>query len=196
MVLGGDHGERIRLVAEFLEIGLSDARKNSGKTRRNARFFLAVTGAEQRVAHFRGCPCRHLFDADDQHVTTLPRLQEIAPGMNGGAARGAGVFGAAHRFEAQGRHRLQDQAGRKVLPRHAAVEHADEHRVDLLRRQTGIFDRRQRHVGNQRLGILVLMFAEGRMGPAHDDRIHLSLLPDFFSRPVSRIAHPARAVRS
>jgi hypothetical protein len=48
VVLGGDGRQRIRLVAEALEVAAGDAAEDAGKTRRVAAFFLHVGALDQR----------------------------------------------------------------------------------------------------------------------------------------------------
>ena len=72
VVLGGDPGEHVCLVAVFLEVALGDAPENRREAPVLAAFFLDVARLDQHLAYGGAGKLRHLLDADHQNPARLP----------------------------------------------------------------------------------------------------------------------------
>ncbi len=175
VVLCGDPGERVRLVAIALEIALGDLTENAGKPAFDPVFLLAVAGAEQNVADLRARHLGHLLDADDQSEPRLLGGNRVQPLVDCRRTGGAGILDPGRRLEAKAGIGLKHERGREFLADKAAVHRAEKDRVDIGRGDPGIGERRLRRLDDQRLNVLVLVLAEFRMRPAHDAPAHPAL---------------------
>ncbi len=170
MVLRGDAGERVGLVAVALEIGLGDAAEHAGEAAIDLALLLQVGGADQYVGDVRGLG--HLLGADDEHVPRALRRDGVHALMDRGRSRGAGILDARRRLEAQRRIGLQHQRRGEFLA-HEHAHGADENLIDVGGRQPGIGDRVGGDADDQGFDILAFELAEARMRPTHDAGGHV-----------------------
>ena len=112
VVLGGDHGERIGLVAVPLEVGGGDLAEDAGETARRVAVLRQVGGLEEVLADLGARRRRHLLDPDDERDAGAAGFDGLDGPVHGGRAGGAGVLDARRRLEAQRLARLQDERRR------------------------------------------------------------------------------------
>jgi hypothetical protein len=67
VVLGGDAGQRVGLVAVALEIFLRDLAENARKAALDLILLLAVGRPQQQVVDLRAADLGHFLDPDHQH---------------------------------------------------------------------------------------------------------------------------------
>ena len=67
VVLGGDAGQGVGLVAVALEIFLRDLTEDAGEAAFDLVLLLAVTSAQQQVIDLGAGHLGHLLDADNEH---------------------------------------------------------------------------------------------------------------------------------
>ena len=176
MVLGGDAGKRVGLVAPTLEVARGDLAENTGKAAVDIGFFAHVRCLEQVAPDLGSGRRRHLLGTDHEHDAGSLGGDCLEALMHGGRTGGAGVLDPAGAFEAQIRRGLEDQRGGKILGREAGVEMAEHDFVDVAGGDPGIGERLGRHPHDQALDRLALETAEGGVGPANDASGHGGLL--------------------
>ncbi len=109
VVLGGDHRQRVGLVAVFLEIALRDLAEHAGETPGGVAVFRQIRRAQQ-VAADLGCGrAGHLLDADHQHDLRGTGGNGPDALMHRRRAGRAGVLDPRGRLEPQLRIGLQHQ---------------------------------------------------------------------------------------
>ena len=172
VVLGGDHRQRIGLVAVFLEIGLRDLAEHAGKTAGGVAILRQIRCAQQVAADLRRGRPRHLLDADHQHDPGRTRRNGPDALMHGRRSGGAGILDPRRRLEAQLRIGLQHQRGGKILRREAGVEMPEHDLVDIASRNAGIGQRLVRNPDHQALDGFGIEFSERRMRPSDDAGCH------------------------
>ncbi len=190
VVLGGDHGQRIGLVAVFLEIQTGDLAENAGKAAIDLGFLAHIGRFQQIAPDLGGRRRRHLLDTDAKHDARRARLDRLDPLMHGSRAGGAGVFHPGRALETQIGRGLQHQRGGKILRRKACVKVPQHDLVDVLRPDAGIGQRLSRNPHNQAFDALTAQFSERGMGPAHDTSGHRGLLLPNFGR-IGRPSTPS-----
>ena len=168
VVLCGDGGQRVGLVAITLEVALGDLAEDPGETGGDFAFFAAVGCGEEDVADLRAGGGGHFFGADDEGEAAAAGGQEVAGAVDGGGAGGAGVFEAGGLGEAEFGDGLQDEGRRKVLFGEAVVEEGDEDAVDVGGVDAGIVDGGAGDAGDEGFDVGVFELAEGGVGPADD----------------------------
>ncbi len=178
VVLGGDHRQRIGLIAMALEVGARDLAEHAGEPARRATVLGQIGGLEKNVADLRPRRLRHLLDADHQHGLGALGLDGLDRLMHGGRSRRAGILDAGRRLEAELVIGLEDQGGGEILSGEAAVEMAEDHLVDVLRPKARVIQRLVGDADDQALDGLGVELAEGSMGPADDAGSHGCLLVD------------------
>ena len=180
VVLGGDHGQRIGLVAPFLEIEAGDLAEDAGEAAVDLGF-LAHVGCFQQVAPDLGAGVVVICSTPTQSTMRAARASiALMPLMHGGRTGGAGVLDPGRALEAQIGRGLQHQRGGKILCRKAGVEMPEHDLVDVLGRDAGIGQRLAGHPHDQAFDALTAELSEGGMGPADDTGGHRSLpLPNF-----------------
>ena len=171
VVLGGDGGERVRLVAMALEIALRDQAEDSGETARDMGFLPDIGRFEQVFRDFRAARAGHFLDADDEYEAGIPGADRGHALMDRRAARGAGVLDIGCRREAHRIVELQRQRRGKGLLRQAARA-ADDDLVDVPGADARIGERRRRRFEHQRLDVGLGARAECRMAPTDDTCAH------------------------
>ena len=181
VVLGGNAGERIRLIAPALEIKRGDLAENPGKTAVDVGFLADIGRLEQIAADFRTGRRRHLLDADDEHDARGAGGDRFQSLVHGGGTGRAGVLDAGGALEAQVGRGLQHQRGGEVLRREAGIEVAEHNLVDVLCRNSGVGERLARDLDDQTLDGLAGELAEGRMRPSHDAGGHVNSVAEFWS---------------
>ena len=103
VVLGGDGGQRVRLVAVALEVGLGDVPEDAGEAALDLALLLEIGGLQQGLADRGARQLGHLLDADHEHEARLARPAiDFRPSMDRGRAGGAGVLDAGRGLEAEG----------------------------------------------------------------------------------------------
>ena len=182
VVLRGDAGQRVGLVAVALEVFLRDLAENAGETALDIVLLLAVGGAQQHVVDLGAGQLGHLLDADDEHEPRLAGVDRVEPHMDRRRAGGAGILDAGRRLEAERRVGLEHQRGREFLLDEAAVHRAEKHLVDIGGRDAGIGERALRDFDDQRFDIAPLVPAEFGVRPTDD-------------APGHRLSPPAAAKR-
>ena len=183
VVLGGDHGERIGLVAVALEVGLRDLAEDAGETGRRLAILRQIGGLEQVLADLGAGRGRHLFRADHQHDAGATGIDGADALPDGGGTGGAGIFDARRGLEAQPIVGLQHQARCEILRRETGVEMAEHDLVDIVRADAGVVERVNGDLGDQALQRLAFELTETRMRPADDACGHGSLhLPRSLAR--------------
>ena len=108
VVLGGDHRQRVGLVAPFLEIESGDLAENAGKAAIDVGLLTHVGRLQQVAANLRRRRRRHLLDTNAKHDTRRARLDALDTLMHGRRAGGAGILDAGCALEAQIGGRLQN----------------------------------------------------------------------------------------
>src|SRR5712691_6926560 len=172
MVLGGDHRQRVGLVAVFLEIGLRDLAEHAGKTAGGVAILRQIRRAQQVPADLRWGRPRHLLDADHQHDLRSTRRNGPDALMHRRRTGRAGVLDPCRRLEPQLRIGLQHQRCGEILRREAGVEMPEHDFIDVSSGDAGV---RQRVGGNpdhQALDGLGIELAEWRMRPSDDAGCH------------------------
>ena len=139
VVLGGDGGERIRLVAMALEIALRDLAEHAGETGRRVAILGKIGGAQQVLADLRAGRRRHLLGADHQHDARGVRVDGADALPDRRRAGRAGILDARRRLEAQAVVGLQHQARGEILGGEAGVEMAEHDLVDIVGADAGMF---------------------------------------------------------
>ena len=142
VVLGRDHGERVRLVAVFLEIESGDLAENAGK----AALDLGLVAAHRTPSAdcCRSRPAGVVVICSTPTTSTIrARLgrDRFQPLMHGGRAGGAGILDPGRALEAQIGRGLQHQRGGEILRREAGVEMAEHDLVHIGGRDAGIGER-------------------------------------------------------
>ena len=206
VVLGRDPGQRVGLVAVFLEIGSRDLAEDAGKAALDIGLLADIGGLEQVPADFGRGRRGHLLDADDEHQARRIGLDRPDRLMHRGRAGGAGVLDPGRALEAQLGGGLEHQRGGEILGREAAIEMAQHDFVDVLRLDPGVGERLLGDPHDQALDRFAFELAERRVGPANDAGGHDGLLgrasPKFRRfpgrwRPMRRrIAAALRSIRA
>ncbi len=101
VVLGGDAGERIRLIAPALEIQCGDLAEDAGEAAVDIGFFPHIGCLEQIASDLRGRRRGHLLDADHEHDAGGASGDRFKPLMHGGGAGSAGILDPGGALEAQ-----------------------------------------------------------------------------------------------
>ena len=177
VVLGGDHRERVGLVAVALEIEARDLAEDAGEARRRVAVLRQVGGLQEVPADLGPGRRRHLLDADDEHRAGAPRLDRLDRLMHRGRAGGAGILDAGRRLEAEGVARLEHQGGREVLRREAGVEVAEHDLVDVLRPDPGMVERLAAHAHDEALDGLRRPASRRACGPSRRCRRSSDVIP-------------------
>src|SRR6185437_4198127 len=138
MVFGRDHGQRIGLIAPFLEIESGDLAEYSSKAPIDISFLTHIGGLQQVSTDLGRRRRRHLFDANYEHDTRGPGLDRLDALMDRRGARGTGVLYPCRRLEAQLWRGLQDQRGGKILRGETRVKVPKHDLVDILGANPGI----------------------------------------------------------
>ncbi len=191
VVLGGDAGERVRLVAVFLEIALRDLAENAGKATRRIAVFRQVGRLQQVLADFRRRRRRHLLDTDDQHVARIARGNGAHALMHGGRTRRAGIFHPRRALEAERRVGLQHEGSGEILRRKSGVEMPEHDLVDIARLKACVGDGVAGHRYDHAFDGFIRMLAEGRVRPADDCGGHWLISPKHgYEGSLARIVSP------
>ena len=101
MVLGGDRGERVALIAVLLEVTLGDLAEHAGEAALDRALLLEVGGAEQRLGDLGPGQVGHLLDAHHQDETRPARADRLQALVDRGRAGGAGILDAGRRLKRQ-----------------------------------------------------------------------------------------------
>ena len=189
VVLGGNRGERVGLIAMFLEVLLRDPGENAREAALDFTFLLQVGGFQQNAADLGAGKGGHLLDADDEHEAGLLGLDRLHALMQRRGSCGAGVLDSRRRLEAKGIVGLQDQGGREALGREALVVGAQHQFVDVPDLEPCVGDGCGRDLEDQGLDVLAFVLAKGGVAPTDDAGCHDSCL----SR-VSRASNFGRGI--
>ena len=92
MVLRGDRGERVRLIAIAIEIGLRELPENTRKAALDRVLLLTIAGAEQDIADLGAADFGHFLNPDDESETGAAGRDRVQPLMDRGRTGGAGVL--------------------------------------------------------------------------------------------------------
>ena len=161
VVLGGDHRQRIGLVAVFLEIGLRDLAEHAGEAAGGLAVLGQIGGAQQVPADLGGRRPRHLLDADHQHDFRSARGDRPDALMHGGRSGGAGILDPCRRLEPQMRVGLQHQCRGEILRREPGVEMPEHDLIDVGGGNAGVGQRLVRDADHQALDRLGIELAKG-----------------------------------
>ena len=176
MVLCGDPGERVGLVAVLLEIEPGDLAKDSRKAARDIRLVAHIGCFEQVAADLGGRGRGHLLDSDDKHDTGRFGGDRVDPLVHGGRTGGARVLDPGRPFESQVRVGLQHQRRGKVLCGKARIEMAEHDLVDVPSADACVGQRLPGYPHDQALDRLGIELAERCVGPSDDTGGHGALL--------------------
>ncbi len=176
VVLRRNHGQRVGLVAVFLEIKRGDLAEDTGKAAVDLGFVAHIRCLQQVAADLRAGRRRHLLDADDQHNARRARLDRLDALMHGGGAGGAGILDARRPLEAQIGGGLQHQRGGEILWRKPGVEMAEHDLVHVLGGDACVGHRLGRDAHDQAFDALAIKLTKRGVGPANDCRGHFPLL--------------------
>ena len=199
VVLGGDGGERVGLVAVALEVALRDQAEDAGEAAPDVRFLLHVGGLEQVFGHLLAARAGHLLDADHEHEARAARADRRHALVDRRRARGAGVLHVGGRREAHRVVHLQRQRGGEGLVAEPPGGAHDD-LVHVRRPDAGIGERRPRGLQRQRFRVGVRALAERGVAPTDDADTHATLSRTRNS-PGAHIGrkraggHPARSGR-
>ena len=168
MVLGGDGGQRVGLVAVALEVAGGDLAEHAGEAALDALLLVDIGAAQQRLADGRAGKLGHLLHTDHEHDAGGPGLDRAQALMHGGRAGGAGVLDPGRGLEAQGRVGLEHERAGEVLGDEAAIEVAEPDLVDVGGLEAGVGDGGGGCLDDQALRTAALVLAERQMAPADD----------------------------
>src|ERR1700730_8035056 len=193
VILGGDHGERVRLVAVFLKIQRRDPAENSREAARDVGLLAHIRRLEEIAADVGRGRRGHLLSPDHEHNAGRAGLDRPYALMHRGGPGRACVLDTGRGLETQIRRGLEHQGGGKILRRKTGVEVTEQDFIDICRRNAGVIERGVRGADYQAFHRFVIKPAEGRMSPADDTRRHGTLLyrdPDVLFQTFRRKHNP------
>src|SRR6185437_12575270 len=172
VIFGGNHGQRIGLIAPFLEIEPGDLAKYSGKAAVYIGLLPHVGGLQQVPPDLRRWRHSHLFDAYNEYDTRCASLDRLDPLMDRGGARGTCIFDPGRTLKAQLGRSLQDQRGGKILRGKSRIKVPEHDLVDILGANPRVRKGSAGDPYNQALNGLAGKLTERRMGPTDDTGGH------------------------
>src|SRR5262249_39121014 len=131
VILRRNQGQRIGLVAVFLEIRIGDLAEDAGKAAFDVGLLAHVGALEQYLADLRSRRRGHLLDADHERNARRTGPDRLDALVHGSGTRRAGVLDPRRPLEAQIGRSLQYQRGGKILRREATVEMAEQDFIDV-----------------------------------------------------------------
>ena len=176
VILGRDAGQRVGLVAVFLEIKPGDLAEDAGEAAGDIGLLAHIGGLEQVLPDLGARGRRHLLDPDHQHDAGGLGLDRPKPLMDGRRAGRAGILDPGCAPEAQIGRGLQHQRGGKILRREAGVEVTEHDLVHIGRGDTRVGERVIGHAHDQAFDRFGIEPAEHRMGPSDHTGGHERLL--------------------
>ena len=186
VVLGGNGGQCVALVAKALEIRGRDGAEHARKTRRVGRFFFHIGAAQQGLGDLGAGHGVHDLEAHHQRVAHTAGFDRVHGRPNGGRTGGTGVLKTHCGHMAQARHGHGHQRAGEVLRHEAAVVVAHKHAIDVLRLQACAVQRGLHRIADQLLGIDRVELAKRGMAPANDAAAAHDAAPTFCSSGVVR----------
>ncbi len=178
VVLRGDAGQRVGLVAVALEVPVWPFARRCRRSRSRCRPPPSGTRHSIRISATCGTlDFGHFLGPDHQHepcTTGGDRVESLVDRRGSG---GAGVLHPCRGLESQTVGDLERHRGQEALADESAAIVAQVDLVDVLRLESCVFDGVPRDSRDQRFDALRVQLAERRMGPALRCILSCQILP-------------------